>query len=565
MPNEPFPSDRPIQPNDPSDGSPDEHPDFLGLGEMFQGSGDEAALDPALACDPILPKLPGEHSVTSMVELMTQGGDVEGETLEPSGAGQGDDPATGSVDEAGLCSHGGSDSAVGPVPSRSGEEPAQQLSSTRRFTRARVMSTLGLIMIAGAVLQPGILVGVVSPAVHPEPVNPALHGAAEPSLASIDPANLQPPVSLPTVPVGSVHRGYVSPPRQPANPGPSASAGGTAQPSGTVRSTISGLGNTLFSAVIAGFTTSSAAPVLPSVSVIRRIPGSTHSTARAVPRRPHRGARSKRASHGLIAAQATAIGFVMGADLLLARGWPTLGPASLRRPLRSLAPQGLGVEHGESGIEETPSPATVRVSGPAQPPSVARPGRTVTRLAVQAQQARSSDLDPLGAQAFPKVIAVSTRTQARPLRWDFAEIPIHGISARAIMLTPKVGRVRAVLNGGASFEGRLHKVGQGQVWIEDGPLRMSFEWHALASLGRLAESTSSATGLSDRDRFREELPQVRVKVAGGTLQGGLIHQDGQRVTLLTPAGVQISLDCDGVEPLTSAGEGATLGIRPRRD
>ena len=126
--------------------------------------------------------------------------------------------------------------------------------------------------------------------------------------------------------------------------------------------------------------------------------------------------------------------------------------------------------------------------------------------------------------------------------WEGATVPLERLDARSRWLTPAVGRVRAELADGTSFEGRLHSIGEGKVWIENELGRMALLGAQIRALRQLPPlvTPSSLTELP-------ELPLVRVRTPGGVFQGRLLRREEGHVTLLTPEGGQVTLDDAEVE------------------
>jgi hypothetical protein len=146
-------------------------------------------------------------------------------------------------------------------------------------------------------------------------------------------------------------------------------------------------------------------------------------------------------------------------------------------------------------------------------------------------------------------------------RWTRPEIPEGAIAQADRLLTPGVGVVRATLHGGEVFEGRLHQVGMGQIWIDTRLGRMSLEAHRLASLETLETLGTARTGDRLGSRQIAHLTQVSVGVPGGLLTGALLSRDGDAVTLRIADGLQVTVTSTDVRVL--AGSSATLGVRPR--
>jgi hypothetical protein len=128
--------------------------------------------------------------------------------------------------------------------------------------------------------------------------------------------------------------------------------------------------------------------------------------------------------------------------------------------------------------------------------------------------------------------------------WEGATVPLEALDARSRWLTPSVGRVRAELADGTAFEGRLHSLGEGKLWLENDLGRIALlgtQIRTLRQLPPLGRSTSP-------DEL-PALPLVRVRTPGGVFQGRLLRREEGRVTLLTAEGGQVTLDDAQIEPV----------------
>jgi len=121
--------------------------------------------------------------------------------------------------------------------------------------------------------------------------------------------------------------------------------------------------------------------------------------------------------------------------------------------------------------------------------------------------------------------------------WEGATVPLDALGAPSRWLTPSVGRVRAELADGTAFEGRLHSLGEGKVWIENELGRMALLGSQIATLRQLPPLVTA----SSSDEL-PALPLVRVRTPGGVFQGRLLRREDGRVTLLTAEGGQVTLD-----------------------
>jgi hypothetical protein len=100
-----------------------------------------------------------------------------------------------------------------------------------------------------------------------------------------------------------------------------------------------------------------------------------------------------------------------------------------------------------------------------------------------------------------------------------------------------VGLVRAELVDGTSFEGRLHSLGEGKLWLENDLGRIALLGSQVRSLRQLPPPGGISSGAE-----LPALPLVRVRTPGGVFQGRLLRREEGRVTLLTAEGGQVTLD-----------------------
>ncbi len=144
-------------------------------------------------------------------------------------------------------------------------------------------------------------------------------------------------------------------------------------------------------------------------------------------------------------------------------------------------------------------------------------------------------------------------------RWLSDEVPLEALEGDKRVMTPNVGRVRVVFNGGGSMEGELHSIGQKQVWIDTNSGRITLDGRRVKTVERLDSSVSTAKS-GETDYTRK--PRVRVSTQGGVFVGHLIHREGRQVTLMTDEGLRITLESDDVQPANT--RRSTVGIRKRQ-
>jgi hypothetical protein len=157
--------------------------------------------------------------------------------------------------------------------------------------------------------------------------------------------------------------------------------------------------------------------------------------------------------------------------------------------------------------------------------------------------AQGDPFGPEAVEASAPAIRVVGRGNVAGV-WEGATVPLDALGAPSRWLTPSVGRVRAELADGTAFEGRLHSIGEGKVWIENELGRMALLGAQIRTLRQLPPQVGEtpATELP-------ALPLVHVRTPGGLFQGRLLRREDGRVTLLTAEGGQVTLDDAEVEPI----------------
>lgn len=125
-------------------------------------------------------------------------------------------------------------------------------------------------------------------------------------------------------------------------------------------------------------------------------------------------------------------------------------------------------------------------------------------------------------------------------------LPNVEIQGTQRLSTPQVGLVRAELLSGDSYQGQLHSVGLGCIWIELELGRMRIESSELKSLDKVATTAKQ----SEWERSIAGLQQVRVRTPGGAIDGWLVSRSGDKVTLVTATAQRLVLESRDVEPLS---------------
>jgi hypothetical protein len=161
---------------------------------------------------------------------------------------------------------------------------------------------------------------------------------------------------------------------------------------------------------------------------------------------------------------------------------------------------------------------------------------------------REGTLDPRDV-LLPAAPIEGVRTaQAKDLQavWSSDAIPMEHIAAKPKMLTPMVGNVRVRLKSKDIFEGKLYAIGENAVWLEGAFGRMSLDHARIDSVEKLApEGNAAKSGANGAER-------ARVKTPGGLVFGKVISKESTKVTLLTDAGLTLTVDAKDVEYLAPA-------------
>lgn len=144
--------------------------------------------------------------------------------------------------------------------------------------------------------------------------------------------------------------------------------------------------------------------------------------------------------------------------------------------------------------------------------------------------------------------------------WSDVEIPVDSISAPTKILTPNVGRVRAIIEGNEVFEGSLYAVGENTVWITSDYGRLGLSAARIVKLERLS-SPSGTPVLGEKDSQNlNGLDKVRIRTPGGIFVGKIVAREGDQTIIVTEDGVRITLPTKDVELV---GENPRLVIKPK--
>lgn len=190
--------------------------------------------------------------------------------------------------------------------------------------------------------------------------------------------------------------------------------------------------------------------------------------------------------------------------------------------------------------------------------------QTPSEEAVAAQPSVSAEPEPVNVLVLPEAVPAPSARSTEPLvqlgpgvrratAADYSglymgtELPTLEIQGSRRVGTPQVGHVRVELLGGESYQGKLHSVGMGCVWVDLELGRMRLEARELRQIEKLP-TLSKASAL---EQAIVGLPQVRVRTPGGSIDGWLVSRTGDKVTLVTASAQRLVLESREVEPLAS--------------
>ncbi|MCC7015390.1 MAG: hypothetical protein IT454_22715 [Planctomycetes bacterium] len=131
-------------------------------------------------------------------------------------------------------------------------------------------------------------------------------------------------------------------------------------------------------------------------------------------------------------------------------------------------------------------------------------------------------------------------------------IPFGSISSKTKVLTPTVGKVRAVLQTGEIFEGSLYAVGEDSLWIDTSFGRMGLAASRVRSVVRIDPAKGAPALGAAGSQNSAGLERVRIKTPGGTLYGKVIERVGDTATVITDEGARLTLPAKDVERLAEA-------------
>ena len=158
---------------------------------------------------------------------------------------------------------------------------------------------------------------------------------------------------------------------------------------------------------------------------------------------------------------------------------------------------------------------------------------------------RTASFDPDAVALLPGVAERLSRATEADLEnlWPGIDPPLDQFAREHRLLTPRVGRVRIVLDDDELFEGRLYAIGENRLWIDTTVGRIAFPEGRIADVQRISggpRTAGSSTEVAGLER-------VGVRVPGGTLYGRLVKREGDRVTIVPDGGGRMTLEGATVE------------------
>lgn len=196
----------------------------------------------------------------------------------------------------------------------------------------------------------------------------------------------------------------------------------------------------------------------------------------------------------------------------------------------------------EEGAQPAPAPAA---AGDVTASAVERPSVEAPAASSGAEEVEVEVLPGLaGATATPKYRSVVRRVSTGDI-WPHSTVPKGKLDEDSFVLTPHVGDVRVVFDGGETIDGRLHGVGQNRIVLDTRLGRLTLDGRRADRIDRFGrKSKQPPTGLVNT----KGLDLVRVKADGGVFQGHLLSRENGKVTLLLEQGMRITLESDDVRP-----------------
>jgi hypothetical protein len=133
-----------------------------------------------------------------------------------------------------------------------------------------------------------------------------------------------------------------------------------------------------------------------------------------------------------------------------------------------------------------------------------------------------------------------------------ATIPLESVGAKSKLLTPNVGRVRAVLHSGEIFEGNLYAVGESCLWLDTQYGRMGLDGSRVRAVVQIDVPAGTPALGSPGSQNSTGLDRVRIKTPGGIFYGKIIERTADKTTVICDDGARLTLPSKDVELLTEA-------------
>ena len=209
----------------------------------------------------------------------------------------------------------------------------------------------------------------------------------------------------------------------------------------------------------------------------------------------------------------------------------------------------------EAPIEEAPIEVAAETTEAPEVEVLELAGATAEPSSVEVLE---SVVDEAGTTRF----ASALRRNASQNVWVNRTVPKSKIAGDTFILTPNVGNVRIIFDGGESIDGRLHGVGAQKIILDTKLGRMTLDARRADRIDRLGGGKrAELRSPSDSYSSTKGLDRVKVRAAGGVFYGYLVAQTDDKVTLMLDDGVRVTLDSTEVE--TSKARKSTSRLQGR--
>lgn len=157
-------------------------------------------------------------------------------------------------------------------------------------------------------------------------------------------------------------------------------------------------------------------------------------------------------------------------------------------------------------------------------------------------------LDSIVDEAATTRYASALRRSDESNVWSKRTVPRKEVSGDKFLLTPNVGNVRIIFDGGESIDGRLHGVGDQKIILDTKLGRMTLDGRRADRIDRLGGGKrAELRSPSDSYASTKGLDRVKVRAPGGVFYGFLVSQTDEKVTLMLDSGVRVTLNSTEVE------------------